>query len=85
MNGKKADVMSNQYKKFNRKKRIMIVDDSSAHRGLLADILKREYEIVEVESGKQAIAYLKEHGPEVSWSCWIRLCRIWMDLKYWRL
>lgn len=58
--------MRRRYTVGGKKNRILIVDDSEMNRRLLTEMLKKDYEIVEVESGLQAVSYLREHAPEVS-------------------
>ncbi len=45
--------------------KILIVDDSQMNRELLADTLA-DYEILEAENGKDAIAMIREHATEIS-------------------
>lgn len=46
--------------KQTRKRRILIVDDSEMNREILAGMLETEYDIVEAEDGKKAIAIMEE-------------------------
>ncbi len=46
--------------KQTRKRRILIVDDSEMNREILTGILEDEYDIVEAEDGKKAIAIMEE-------------------------
>lgn len=46
--------------KQTRKRRILIVDDSEMNREILTGILENEYDIVEAEDGKKAIAVMEE-------------------------
>ena len=46
--------------KQTRKRRILIVDDSEMNREILTGILEDEYDIVEAEDGKKAIAIIWE-------------------------
>ena len=46
--------------KQTRKKRILIVDDSEMNREILSGMLENEYDIVEAEDGKKAIAIMEE-------------------------
>ncbi|MBD5134315.1 MAG: diguanylate cyclase [Clostridiales bacterium] len=48
------------------RQKILIVDDSEMNRAILADMLGGEFEIVEAENGKEAVALLQKHGPEIS-------------------
>ena len=61
--------------KQTRKRRILIVDDSEMNREILTGILEDEYDIVEAEDGKKAIAIMEEG----LYSFWILPCRSWMD------
>ncbi len=45
---------------------ILIVDDSEMNRAILADMLGNEFDIIEAENGKEGVAMLQKHGPEVS-------------------
>lgn len=49
-----------------RKKRVLIVDDSSLNREILSGILKNEFEIIEAESGEEATAQIERHGADIS-------------------
>ncbi|MCQ2488841.1 MAG: response regulator [Clostridia bacterium] len=51
---------------FEKKSRILVVDDSELNRSLLSDILGDEFEIVEAADGLEAISYLEQHAAEVS-------------------
>ena len=46
--------------KQTRKRRILIMDDSEMNREILTGILEDEYDIVEAEDGKKAIAIMEE-------------------------
>ena len=48
------------------KPRIMIVDDSEFNRAILSEILQEDYEIVEAESGREALHKLDEYGLGIS-------------------
>lgn len=48
------------------KPRIMIVDDSEFNRAILSEILQEDYEIVEAESGREALHKLGEYGLGIS-------------------
>lgn len=48
------------------KPRILIVDDSEFNRAILSEILQENYEIVEAESGKEALHKLDEYGMGIS-------------------
>ena len=50
----------------NEKHKILIADDSEMNRDLLSEILADKYEIVGVEDGLQAIAYLEQNFHSVS-------------------
>ena len=45
---------------------ILIADDSEMNRAILVDMLEGEYNILEAEDGKEAIAALKKYGTEIS-------------------
>lgn len=49
-----------------RKQKILIVDDSEMNRSILADMLGKEYEIIEAEDGIEAVTILKKHASEIS-------------------
>lgn len=51
---------------YKKKQRILIVDDSEFNRAILTEILKEDYEIIEVDSGKAALVKLEEYGLEIS-------------------
>lgn len=40
---------------FGRKHKVLIVDDSDTNRAILAEILSEEYEIIEADSGENAL------------------------------
>lgn len=44
---------------------ILIADDSEINRSLLADMLGKEYNIMEAEDGTQALAYLQNDGAKI--------------------
>lgn len=46
--------------------KILIADDSQMNREILSDILADEYDIVEVENGLQAIAYLESYSHTIA-------------------
>ena len=46
--------------------RILIADDSESNRELLAEMLKDNYDILEVEDGEKAIEMLHDRGREIS-------------------
>lgn len=49
-----------------RKQKILIVDDSEMNRCMLADILEDDYDIIQAESGIQAVTILKERPLEIA-------------------
>lgn len=51
--------------RFERKK-VLIVDDSTINRRILADILSAEYQIIEAKDGESAILSLRSFGDELS-------------------
>lgn len=65
--------------KQTRKRRILIVDDSEMNREILTGILEDEYDIVEAEDGKKAIAIMEEGLYSFSIVLRILPCRSWMD------
>ena len=48
------------------KPKILITDDSEMNRSILLDMLEDEYEILEAENGKQAVAVLQQMGSEIA-------------------
>ena len=46
--------------------KILIVDDSETNRQLLTEMLKDNYDIIEVEDGEKAIEMLHERGEDIS-------------------
>lgn len=48
------------------KQTILIVDDSMMNRSLLADMVGPNYNIIEAENGKQAVAALQKYGMSIS-------------------
>ncbi len=48
------------------KQKILIVDDSSLNRDLLAEVLREEYEVLEAENGEQCMALLQRENEEIS-------------------
>lgn len=52
--------------KKEKKYKILVADDSEMNRSILADILGDEYEILEAQNGLEAVAVLRERGPELS-------------------
>lgn len=48
-----------------RKKRVLVVDDSSLNREILSGILKNEFEIIEAESGEEATAQIERYGADI--------------------
>lgn len=51
---------------MNKRKKILIVDDSNINRLLLSDILSDQYEILEAENGMEASAILQSRESEIS-------------------
>ena len=45
-----------------RRKKILIADDSEMNRDLLAAILEDEYDIVQANDGVKAVDYLQKHA-----------------------
>lgn len=50
----------------NTKKKILIVDDSELNRSLLCDMLEEDFQILEAENGRDALAILHEQELEIS-------------------
>lgn len=48
------------------KQKILIVDDSKMNRSLLVDILEDQYDVVEVDSGVEAVTLLSQHRTDFS-------------------
>lgn len=48
------------------KQRILIVDDAEMNRALLAEILGRDYEILEAENGQEGMALLRQYKTGIS-------------------
>lgn len=65
-----------------RRKKILIADDSEMNRDLLAAILEDEYDIVQANDGVKAVDYLQKHAEDFLWCFWILLCLRWTALKY---
>ncbi len=47
------------------RQKILIADDSEMNRAILANILEDEYEIMEVENGREAVETLRGRGTEI--------------------
>ena len=54
------------HKKFNEKKRILVVDDNSINRNMLKEYLDDEYEIIEAENGLVALDILFYNYQNIS-------------------
>ena len=48
-----------------RKQRILIADDSEMNRSILADMLGDDYDIIEAENGKEAVAVLQKQVAQI--------------------
>lgn len=48
------------------KQKILIVDDSEINRGILANILEEDFEIIEACDGVEAVNYMRSYGVELS-------------------
>ncbi len=48
------------------RKMILVVDDSSINRQILCKILSDDYDILQAENGKRALALLEQHGGRIS-------------------
>ena len=51
---------------YQKKNKILIVDDSEMNRMILADMLSDQYEILEAENGLQAVEVLYDRGTDIS-------------------
>lgn len=51
---------------LSRKKTVLVVDDSVFNRALLSDMMSDEFNIIEAEDGKQAIAAISKFGLGIS-------------------
>ena len=51
---------------MSEKQKLLIVDDSEFNREILSEILQEDYEIVEAESGREALHKLGEYGLGIS-------------------
>lgn len=49
-----------------RKRKILVVEDNELNRSLLCQIVGDEYEVLEAENGREALAVLKEYGEKIS-------------------
>lgn len=47
-------------------KKLLVVDDVDVNRIILTELFSEEYEVLEAENGKEALAMLKEYGKEIS-------------------
>ena len=61
-----------------RRKKILIADDSEMNRDLLAAILEDEYDIVQANDG----VICRSTQKSFLWCFWILLCLRWTALKY---
>ena len=52
--------------KQTRKRRILIVDDSEMNRAMLANMLDRDFEIIEAADGREAITALEMYEGEIA-------------------
>ena len=48
-----------------RKQKILIADDSEMNRSILADMLGDDYDIIEAENGKEAVALLQKQAAQI--------------------
>ena len=48
------------------KRRILVVEDNALNRSLLCEILKSDYDVVEAENGREALARLGQHAGDFS-------------------
>ncbi|MEI3177245.1 MAG: hypothetical protein V8S31_02415 [Lachnospiraceae bacterium] len=49
-------------------KMILVVDDEPLDRGILKDMLDREYDVIEAGDGKEALGMLAQHKRAL-WQC----------------
>ena len=49
-----------------QKQQILIVDDSELNRGILIEMLKEEFDIIEAENGKEAVDKIRKYGKKLS-------------------
>ncbi len=49
----------------NRKQKILIADDSEMNRSILADMLGDDYDIIEVENGREAVVVLQKQAAQI--------------------
>ena len=47
-------------------KKILIADDSELNRAILIDTLEKDFEVMEVSNGKEAIAALRAYREEIA-------------------
>ncbi len=48
-----------------RRQKVLIADDSEMNRAILADMLGNDYDIIEAENGKEAVAILQKQSSEI--------------------
>ena len=49
-----------------QKQQILVVDDSELNRGILIEMLKEEFDIIEAENGKEAVDKIRKYGQKLS-------------------
>lgn len=49
-----------------QKQQILVVDDSELNRGILIEMLKEEFDIIEAENGKEAVDKIRKYGKKLS-------------------
>ena len=49
-----------------KKQQILVVDDSEMNRGILIEMLKEEFDIIEAENGKEAVDKIRKYGKKLS-------------------
>ena len=48
-----------------QKQQILVVDDSELNRGILIEMLKEEFDIIEAENGKEAVDKIRKYGKKL--------------------
>lgn len=51
---------------MSKKQKILIADDSEINRSILINMLEKEYELLEAETGTQATALLEQYGTDIA-------------------
>ena len=63
-------------------KSILIVDDSEINRGVLGEIFKENYGVIEAENGRKALEVIAANKDRIS-AILLLLCLKWMDTDFW--